>query len=519
MDEATQARYDAGRDLASKGFRSSCYAPFVTLYLDQRGNARACCHNDQVPLGNVSTMRLREIWEGPAASALRAALIEYRFDRGCRFCAWQVAAGNMTSPMAVGYDRYDAQSPAPAWPQALEFSLSNACNLQCVMCRGEWSSSIRALREKLPPLPRVYDDRFFDDLREFLPHLRYAKFLGGEPFLAAENHRIWDAMAELGLRTPIHVTTNGTQWNARVERVLDRFPVSFSVSMDGATRETVERVRVGAKFDEVRANVLRFREYAKRRGTTCSLTYCLMIPNWREFAAYLRFADELDVDVYVNTVIEPTELSLYALPPDELADVVAALDREAPEAERTLRRNVGVWRTELDRLRNAIGDSRTSYFAKVRRDAAPEPAPVSTAPTFAWKSFPAERNATAESVDPVAALRRRAVDAVVHEVVADLDDRVVATGPDAPGFFGKTDAECAGRTLVDLTEVLRERFGRQIRVVKSIAATTHIERLVRYGSGESATCVRTVTVPRYDDDGRIAGTVTAAATESLPDAV
>lgn len=60
------------------------------------------------------------------------------------------------------------EGPDPDWPRQMEFSVSNTCNLQCVMCNGEWSSSIRSQREGLPPLPKVYDDAFFDGLRDFL---------------------------------------------------------------------------------------------------------------------------------------------------------------------------------------------------------------------------------------------------------------------------------------------------------------------------------------------------------------
>ncbi len=86
-------------------------------------------------------------------------------------------------------------------------------------------------------LPKPYSDHFFAELRKYLPHLKFAKFLGGEPFLAQESYRIWDMMVEDKLQIPCHVTTNGTQWNERVERVLEHVPCSFSISMDGVTKK------------------------------------------------------------------------------------------------------------------------------------------------------------------------------------------------------------------------------------------------------------------------------------------
>ena len=65
------------------------------------------------------------------------------------------------------------------------------CNFECIMCDGVASSRIRKRREKCPPLLCPYDERFLDDLDEFLPHLRWARLYGGEPFLSSENYRVW----------------------------------------------------------------------------------------------------------------------------------------------------------------------------------------------------------------------------------------------------------------------------------------------------------------------------------------
>jgi sulfatase maturation enzyme AslB (radical SAM superfamily) len=53
-----------------------------------------------------------------------------------------------------------------------------------------------------------------------------------------------------GLATPCHITTNGTQYNSSIERIMDALPMSFAVSLDGATKETVESIRVNANYEE-----------------------------------------------------------------------------------------------------------------------------------------------------------------------------------------------------------------------------------------------------------------------------
>lgn len=350
MDQSVLDAYDQTRDFSKKGFKSACYAPYTSLYFDTRGAVRVCCQNSIHILGNIAETRLDDIWNGAKLRALRNALSAYSFKLGCRFCEWQIEEGNYHNAFMRLWDEFPVEDKEPQWPQKMEFSVSNTCNLECIMCRGEWSSSIRTRREHLPPLPKAYGEEFFHDLRKYLPHLKQAKFLGGEPFLAQESLRIWEMMVDDGLSIPCHVTTNGTQYNARVERIINALPVSFAISFDGTTKETVEKVRVNANFEEVLANFKRFHAYAKSRGTTVSLTFCLMRQNYHEFGDYCLFADEWGCNVFVNTVIQPPEYGLYTLPVEELRPIVAVMSKQAETILPRLGRNRRVFEGELRRL-------------------------------------------------------------------------------------------------------------------------------------------------------------------------
>jgi tetratricopeptide (TPR) repeat protein len=283
---------------------------------------------------------------------MRKALKDYQFGMGCQFCEWQMLGGQFDQVYATVFDNLPVSGEAPEWPQMMEFTLSNTCNLACVMCYGILSSTIRAHRERLPPLPQAYDDRFFEDLKEFLPHLRIAKFFGGEPFLGQENYRVWDMMRAEGIAIPCHITTNGTQFNSKVERVLDSFPVSISMSIDGATKATVESVRVNARFETLMEHLDRFQEYTRRRGTFMSLTYCLMRQNWQEFGDYLQFAEGRGLSVFLNTVIDPSHCSLYTLPPDALLKIATSMEAQDTDGRYSgLKINGRVWQSGLASLR------------------------------------------------------------------------------------------------------------------------------------------------------------------------
>ncbi|MCZ7629291.1 MAG: radical SAM protein [Microthrixaceae bacterium] len=230
-------------------------------------------------------------------------------------CAAEVDAEGRELAYPSNFDRYGsdlAPERSGRWPLRMEFNLSNSCNLQCIQCNGLLSSSIRLHREGRPPLPTVYDDRFFSDLEEFIPHLVDAQFAGGEPFMAAETYRVWDLIRRLNPGLRCVTVTNATQWNSRVQAVIEELAMGFVFSLDGVTKETYEAVRIGADFDSVMANVERYSTMARRNGQPLEVNYCHMVQNYRELPDVLRWAEERHMRANVSVVRDPESCSLAA---------------------------------------------------------------------------------------------------------------------------------------------------------------------------------------------------------------
>ena len=475
------------------------------MYLDQHGYVRACCMNTLHVLGNVAEQPLSEIWRGEAAGRLRRAMEAHDLDLGCDFCKWPVEDGRPDLAFSRWFEEFDVDEgdADPEWPRQLEFSVSNTCNLQCVQCNGSWSSSIRSQREGLPPLPKVYGDAFFDDLRPFLPHLERAKFLGGEPFLAGETLRIMEMMVEVGATARCHVTTNGTQWSPRVERILEMLPVDLAVSLDAATAETYESIRVGSSWATVQENLDRFADHARRRDAHVSVTYCLMTVNWHEFADFCLAADARGFSCDVNTVTQPDELSLYHLPVDDLAEVVAGL--EAVDAER--RDDFGwsrpTWTGELDRLRRHLDDRRSG--AAVTNVDVHEENPVVVRPFR-------RRDRAVEAVPPPpppAALWSDDLDALEVAHLAFDRDGVVVAADASEDVLGVAPGERMGRRGDELRGLLAEH----VAPVGAVETEGEGDRqAMRITFGEDRTLlVRTTAL--HGDDGRQSGTAVALAWE------
>lgn len=434
------------------------------MYLDQHGDVRACCMNDTFPLGNVTRTPLLDIWRGAVASELRRAVDVGDLGLGCGFCAPFVDEGRPDLAYARWFEDFAVDGDDPPWPRQLELSITNTCNLRCVMCNGEWSSSIRAQVEGRPPLPSVYGDEFFEQLVPFLPHLERVKLYGGEPFLASETLRVMELLVDQGLTTRCHLTTNGTQWTPRVERILSMLPVDVSVSLDAATATTYESIRRGSSWDVVRANLDRFCEWGRRRDTWVSVTFCLMTANWHELGAFFLLADELGIEGTVNRVSQPAALALDALPVAELATVVAALEAEDRERAARLGHNRRFWDAELDALRGVLLRRRAEPAAAPAPETPAAP-PVAAAPGEAYAEA-ARRAAAVDGAPPVDGEHDDAVArawAAAHvpagAVRVDLDPTGRVRSAPGSGVLGVPAAALDGRHHTEIQGVVDSHLG------------------------------------------------------------
>jgi MoaA/NifB/PqqE/SkfB family radical SAM enzyme len=325
--------YNTKRTCADKG--TICHAPESSMYFGRDGAVSACCYSRNGALGRYPDQSIDEIWNGAQAEAMRSALRHGELPGGCELCADQLYAGNFTGLLAR---QFDEQSPVTfisrvksllhagatpkRYPRRLEFELSNKCNLECAMCSGFFSSSIRANRENLPPLPQSYDSSFVEQLLPYLPGLTHAKFLGGEPFLIDIYYEIWDRLIELNPSCKVSITTNGTVYTEKVKRVLEKLNCEIIVSIDSVVKPTYESIRRNATMERTLANFDVFADINRRKGMPLTIAVCPMVSNAAELPGLVEFGSERGAHVFFNTVVFPASHSIKALPADRQREVL-----------------------------------------------------------------------------------------------------------------------------------------------------------------------------------------------------
>lgn len=375
----TIAAYNATRDPKATG--KLCFAPFANMNFEQNGDVTACCFNRTHVLGGYPKMTLLDIWFSEKAYELREYIDANDLGGGCEICAKQLVAHNFMGSRARGFD----QSASGTWdnvpeklrnklkhgqwqqmPRSMEFELSNTCNLECVMCHGYFSSTIRKNREHLPPIHQPYDAAFVEQLKPFLPYLNEAKFLGGEPFLIDIYYQIWEAIADINPNINIYITTNATIYNNKVRTLLNRLRVNPVISIDSLVEGTYNTIRKNASFTRVMENIGQLREYCKTQGTHLSFAVCPMTLNKDELPAMVRYANREGIRLFFNTVFQPEIYSLKFLPDAELASLIAQYKAANLSNETEIaRHNASVFNDLIHQLEAWLAQAQSKPFKVV----------------------------------------------------------------------------------------------------------------------------------------------------------
>ena len=363
-------KYGKRRALGDRPY--ACYAPLKNMYFGHEGKVVACCYNRDHVIGYYPQQSIKEIWNGKKATELREHLMAYNFTMGCQDCLKALVAENFDGAKSKQYDTQRMNKNH--FPSVLEFELDDTCNLECIMCNGEFSSLIRAKREKRPPRAKYYDDKFIEQLEEFIPFLEEVKFYGGEPFLIPAYFKIWDKIIELNPGVRISVQTNGTTVNSRVKEILQKTSFHVSISIDSLNKELYESIRVNSHFETVMDNLQYFYKYCKERDTFFGISACIMQQNWFEAPDFIRFCNQLNVPVYFHTVTSPKFASLEQLSKRKLNEIYAVLIKELdafPEDNAVKAKNKKHYRDFLHQILD-WGRKRKGHPETVDIDSVPE---------------------------------------------------------------------------------------------------------------------------------------------------
>ncbi len=193
-----------------------------------------------------------------------------------------------------------------SYPRRLVLELTNACNLNCVMC-GRNAADFK---------PTMFDMDVFCSLEPLMDRIEEVTLMGwGEPTI----HPHFTEMLEIINRHSArkYFCSNGMNLKKIKDAIFDYNVDVFAVSLDGATPETNDRIRRGSKIKQITEDLKDIVKIKRERGLKypwINFVFCAMKSNIRELPDMVRLAADIGLEevkvvyltVFDNSLLEET---------------------------------------------------------------------------------------------------------------------------------------------------------------------------------------------------------------------
>lgn len=191
-----------------------------------------------------------------------------------------------------------------SYPRRLVLELTNACNLNCVMC-GRNAADFK---------PTMFDMDVFRSLEPIMDTIEEVTLMGwGEPTIHPHFIDMLEIINKHNARK--YFCTNGMNLKKIKDAIFDYNVDVFAVSLDGATDETNSRIRRGSKIEQIKEDLKDIVKIKKERGLEypwINFVFCAMESNIRELPDLVRLAADIginEVKVVYLTVFEESLLN------------------------------------------------------------------------------------------------------------------------------------------------------------------------------------------------------------------
>jgi MoaA/NifB/PqqE/SkfB family radical SAM enzyme len=281
---------------------------------------------------------------------IRRQFIQGIEPKACRAC-WEEEQSGIDS-MRIIRERYYGEQYKDRFdhPQicSLDLKFSTLCNLKCRICGPYLSSSWlkeahdvgNTSNDLLEKFSRNTERKFgmidqnLEIFERLLPSMQVIEFHGGEPFMQPE-HRIFLEIIDRSTVSDeliLIYNTNGTHYDPRFTEIWKKISkVILNFSVDDL-HHRFEYQRYPAKWDEVMANIRKYRENSNDNVkinfyTTVSL-YNIFYLN--EFINHNMMISKLPI--LLNMVHFPESMNIRNLPSEIKVNVLDKLNRLSDEA-------------------------------------------------------------------------------------------------------------------------------------------------------------------------------------------
>lgn len=315
---------------------SFCQAPQGSILFTPAGYAQPCHYNRGYNYGKFPEQSIKEIFESRAKLLLLKKLQKYRIPESCHTCKDALKKNQFYN---IGARKYDNLANGKIFPELLELQIDNTCQLECIMCSGEYSSSIRKNREHKPALSNPYNEAFVKQLTPYLKHIKRINFTGGEPFVIPLYYKIWKRVITDFPEIEMNLSTNASHIPEKFKELLPHGNFSFTISIDSMEKEMYESIRKNASYKNTMKNIEFLSNNYSDKKDAISIKSCILYKNYRDIPPLIEYWNNKNINVYAKPVWFPPYLSLRHINKKELKQVIEYYKQYNPGTNTLTRQN------------------------------------------------------------------------------------------------------------------------------------------------------------------------------------
>ncbi len=178
----------------------------------------------------------------------------------------------------------------------IRMDITNKCNLRCIMCHYK-EKDIYSRQAKNITADQL--KHYLKDIGPFVKHIMLS--CGFEPLMSKHFSEIVSMLHDNYPHMEIAICTNGMLMDSKIRKVIIENNITHVIlSLDGTTRQTLERIRAGADYGKIVGNIKALHNLKlmyKRNFPVMFMDFVLMNSNIHEAPAFVQLCAELGIDI------------------------------------------------------------------------------------------------------------------------------------------------------------------------------------------------------------------------------
>jgi len=260
-----------------------CPRPFDTVLIDKQGSCYACECTSWLPqsIGNLQIKSLEEIIGGGTHQHLQGSISDGTY----RYCNKHQCSYIKSGGFLHG---------RPDRIQHLRLAIDDSCNLRCPSCRKSLIFHKEGSAYKL-------GIRLADKINDWLYHYDHPMQVhigsDGDPFASHVYRHFMDQTPERD-NIKYSILTNALMLKDFAPRVpyVIRNLNELGVSIDGATKDTYEKLRLGGRWEKINENLQYISELKDKHGFRFIMHYVVQKDNYHEMEDIVMLGEKYNAD-------------------------------------------------------------------------------------------------------------------------------------------------------------------------------------------------------------------------------